>query len=100
MEACFEILGTSQVDLGTIPSPLIHSKLFGCKKGAFTGAEERKGLVRTAHGGTLFLDGIGDAPLEVQPCLLQMVEAKALGTRWESASLPRSLPAMFPSPCF
>ena len=76
------------VDLGTIPSPLIHSELFGCKKGAFTGAEERKGLVRTAHGGTLFLDEIGDAPLEVQACLLQLVDQRRVralgGERFES----------------
>uniref|UniRef100_A0A7V1ZIV3 AAA family ATPase n=1 Tax=Thermoanaerobaculum aquaticum TaxID=1312852 RepID=A0A7V1ZIV3_9BACT len=58
------------VDLGTIPSSLVHSELFGCKKGAFTGVQEHHGLVWSAHGGTLFLDEIGDVPLDVQACLL------------------------------
>ncbi|GBC79811.1 Nitrogen assimilation regulatory protein [bacterium HR09] len=73
-----------QVDLGTIPPSLVHSELFGCKKGAFTGAQEHQGLVRAAHGGTLFLDEIGDVPLDVQACLLQLLEAKtvrALGSQ-------------------
>lgn len=58
------------VDLGTDRSFLVHSELFGCKKGAFTGAQEHEGLVRAANGGTLFLDEIGDVPLDVQACLL------------------------------
>ncbi|MEW5877356.1 MAG: sigma 54-interacting transcriptional regulator [Acidobacteriota bacterium] len=58
------------VDLGTIPPSLVHSELFGCKKGAFTGAQEHEGLVRAANGGTLFVDEIGDVPLDVQACLL------------------------------
>ncbi len=66
------------VDLGTIPSSLVHSELFGCKKGAFTGAQEHQGLVRAANGGTLFLDEIGDVPLDVQACLLQLLDHKTV----------------------
>lgn len=66
------------VDLGTIPSFLVHSELFGCKKWAFTGAQEHQGLVRSANGGTLFLDEIGDVPLDVQACLLQLLDHKTV----------------------
>ena len=54
---------------------LIESELFGHLQGAFTGAlEERKGLFRTASGGSLFLDEIGEMPLEMQPKLLRAIE--------------------------
>lgn len=56
---------------------LVESELFGHTKGAFTGAsEERQGLFRTADGGSLFLDEIGDMPLSLQPKLLRAVESK------------------------
>lgn len=66
------------VDLGTFPASIAHSELFGCRKGAFTGAEERRGLVRASHGGTLFLDEIANAPLDVQACLLQLLDEKTV----------------------
>lgn len=63
------------VDVGTIPPSLVHAELFGCRKGAYTGAQEpRAGLVRTAHGGTLFLDEIANINHEVQACLLQFLD--------------------------
>ena len=60
---------------GLSPS-LVESELFGHIKGAFTGASEsRKGLFRTASGGSLFLDEIGEMPLEMQPKLLRVLES-------------------------
>ena len=54
---------------------LIESELFGHEKGAFTGAlQMKKGLIETANGGTLFIDEIGDLPLEAQAGLLRVLE--------------------------
>ena len=65
------------VDCGMLPLPLVESELFGHAKGAFTGADsDRKGLVEMAEGGTLFLDEIGNAPPEVQPKLLKLLQDK------------------------
>ena len=56
---------------------LIESELFGHRRGSFTGAtEDRKGLLEEAHGSTLFLDEIGDLPIETQPKLLRAIELK------------------------
>jgi len=64
-----------RVDLGTVPTSLLDSELFGHKKGAFTDAREsRMGRFQAAHHGTFFLDEIGNLPLSVQPKLLQVLE--------------------------
>ena len=56
---------------------LMESELFGHEKGAFTGAVARKaGLLEVAHGGTVFLDEIGDLDIQVQPKLLKVLEEK------------------------
>jgi len=63
------------VDCGTLPSGLIESELFGHEKGAFTGAyEPRVGRFELAHEGTIFLDEIGELPLDVQAKLLRVLE--------------------------
>jgi len=59
----------------SIPREIAESELFGHRKGAFTGAaSDFRGIIRSAEGGTIFLDEIGDLPLEVQPKLLRFLE--------------------------
>lgn len=64
------------VNCGAIPSGTINSELFGHEKGAFTGAtQDRKGYFETVDGGTIFLDEIGDMPLDTQAFLLRILES-------------------------
>ncbi len=63
------------INCGAIPKGTINSELFGHEKGAFTGATtERKGYFETVDGGTIFLDEIGDLPLDTQAYLLRVLE--------------------------
>lgn len=63
------------INSGAIPEGTINSELFGHEKGAFTGAvDTRKGYFETANGGTIFLDEIGELPLETQSRLLRVLE--------------------------
>ena len=65
------------VNCAAIPESLIESELFGHEKGAFTGANaNRKGLVEAADGGSLFLDEIGELPIEAQARLLRLIQEK------------------------
>ena len=64
-----------KVNCAAIPRDLLEAELFGYEKGAFTGAHKTKqGRFETAHKGTIFLDEIGDMPLELQSKLLQVLE--------------------------
>ncbi len=63
------------VNCASIPETLAESELFGHEKGAFTGADAmRKGKFEAAHGGTIFLDEIGDLPMSLQPKMLRVLE--------------------------
>lgn len=65
------------VNCASLPKDLIEAELFGCTRGAYTGANEaREGLVAAANGGTLFLDEIGDMPLALQGTLLRVLNEK------------------------
>lgn len=66
-----------KINCGAIPENLIESELFGYEKGAFTGATERKkGKFEIADGGTIFLDEIGELPLNLQVRLLRVLQEK------------------------
>jgi len=63
------------INCGAIPEGTINSELFGHEKGAFTGAiDTRKGYFETVNGGTIFLDEIGELPMETQARLLRVLE--------------------------
>ncbi len=67
------------MNCGAIPPSLIHSELFGYERGAFTGAVQRKiGSIEAADHGVLFLDEIGDLPLDLQASLLRFLQEKTV----------------------
>src|SRR5207248_3349042 len=80
------------VDCGAIPCNLLESELFGHEKGAFTGACERRlGAFEEASTGTLFLDEVGELPLDLQPKLLRALESKEIrrvgSSQWRVADV-------------
>src|SRR5438034_1946033 len=80
------------IDCGSLVGTLMESELFGHVKGSFSGAaENKKGLVELADGGTAFFDEIGDLPLEMQVKLLRLIqerEFRAVGAlHWRKVDL-------------
>src|SRR5690606_20201349 len=77
------------VNCACVPKDLFESELFGHKKGSFTGADrDRIGLVREAEGGTLFIDEIGELPLELQAKLLRALETRTVRPVGASGEVP------------
>ncbi|HOD74981.1 MAG TPA: sigma-54 dependent transcriptional regulator [Syntrophorhabdaceae bacterium] len=67
------------INCAALPEPLLESNLFGHEKGAFSGAiRETKGLFPQAHGGTIFLDEIGDMPLSIQAKILRVIQERKI----------------------
>lgn len=65
------------VDSGAVAGSLWESEIFGSTRGAFTGADrDRRGMIDSARGGSIFFDEIGEIPLEVQPKLLRLLQEK------------------------
>ncbi len=77
------------VNCAALPASLVESELFGYEKGAFTGATERHtGYFEQADGSTLFLDEIGDMPMEAQRTLLRVLEQNRLTRVGGRVSVP------------
>ncbi len=79
-----------RVNCAAIPIPLIESELFGREKGAYTGAVSKQiGRFEMAHGSTLFLDEIGELPMDIQVKLLRVLQEKTI----ERLGNPKPIPA-------
>src|SRR5450432_3646825 len=77
------------LNCAAIPTGLLESELFGYEKGAFTGALSQKiGRFEMAHCGTLFLDEVGDIPLDLQPKLLRALQEKSFERLGGTKTIP------------
>ena len=77
------------INCAAIPKELLESELFGFEKGAFTGAMERKiGKFEQANGGSIFLDEIGDMPLDLQSKILRVLQEKEITRTGGNQNIP------------
>lgn len=77
------------INCGAIPEHLIESELFGHKKGSFTGAiNDKKGLFESANGGTIFLDEVGELPLNTQVQFLRVLQEKSIRPVGSAKEIP------------
>ncbi|HEY1695218.1 MAG TPA: sigma 54-interacting transcriptional regulator [Polyangiaceae bacterium] len=77
------------INCGALPATLVEAELFGCKRGAFSGAiADRDGIVRSADGGTLLLDEIGDLPLPSQAALLRVLQEHEVMPVGDTRAIP------------
>ena len=77
------------INCAAIPPSLIASELFGYEKGAFTGAvQQRRGRFELAHSGTIFLDEIGEVPVETQLALLRVLQERQFERVGSSRAIP------------
>ena len=77
------------VDCGALAPSLVESELYGHERGSFTGAHERRvGAFQAAHGGTIFIDEIGELDAEAQPKLLRVIEKRVVSPVGSSQIIP------------
>ena len=77
------------INCGAMPASLIQTELFGHERGAFTGAtREKRGLIESANGGTIFLDEIADLPKDLQVNLLRFLQEKTIYRVGGTRSIP------------
>jgi two-component system response regulator PilR (NtrC family) len=77
------------INCGAIPGELLESELFGYKRGAFTGAvSDQLGLIRSAEGGSLFLDEVAELPLTMQVKILRFMQEKTIRPLGMSQEIP------------
>jgi transcriptional regulator with GAF, ATPase, and Fis domain len=77
------------VDCGAVQRQLVESELFGHEKGAFTGAyQKRAGAFEIASGGTIFIDELAELPLDLQPKLLRVLDAREVRRIGSTATVP------------